>query len=52
VEVFVLTEIYEDPASVAERLISNRTLDKEAATMEASQKAAEAAAAEGGKGGH
>jgi chemotaxis protein MotB len=51
VEVFVLTEIFEDPSSVSQRLVSNKSLDGLAAEMEAESKAAEADAPKSG-GGH
>lgn len=50
VEVFVLSEIFEDPSSISERLISNKSLDAEAAEIEAKQKAQESS--EPKSGGH
>lgn len=54
VEVFVLSEIFEDPASKIERLVSNKSLGAEANAL-AEKAKAEAAAAEAAapaKGGH
>ena len=51
VEVFVLTEIFEEPASKTQRLTSGRVLDEQAVELEAQEKAAAAAAAPA-KGGH
>ena len=47
---FVLSEIFEDPSSISERLISNKSLDDEAAAIESQMKAE--AASEGKGGGH
>lgn len=44
VEVFVLTELFEEPSSKTERLISNKSLDKEAIEQDKKEKAAAAAA--------
>ncbi len=51
VEVFLLTEIFEEPASKTQRLTSGKVLDAQAAEQEAQEKAA-AAAAPPAKGGH
>jgi chemotaxis protein MotB len=51
VEVFVLSEIFEDPSSQSERLISNRGLDAEAIRLDLEEKA-RAAAEEKPSGGH
>lgn len=51
VEVFVLSEVFEDPSSQSERLISNRTLDAEAIRLDLEEKA-RAAAEEKPAGGH
>ena len=51
VEVYVLTDIFEEPASKTERLTSGKVLDAQAAEEAAQQKAA-AAAAPPAKGGH
>jgi len=50
VEVFVLMEVFEDPATKTERLTSGKSLDAQAIELEAQEKAAEAAAP--AKGGH
>jgi chemotaxis protein MotB len=44
VEVFVLTELFEEPSSKTQRLVSNKSLDKEAIELEKKDKAAAAAA--------
>jgi chemotaxis protein MotB len=46
VEVFVLTELFEEPSSQTERLISTKKLDKEAIALDKKDKAAAAAAGE------
>ncbi len=51
VEVYVLTEVFEEPASKTERLTSGKVLDAQAAAEEADAKAA-AAAAPPAKAGH
>ncbi len=50
VEVFVLTEVFEEPAAKTERLTSGKVLDAQASELAAQEKAAEAAAP--AKGGH
>jgi outer membrane protein OmpA-like peptidoglycan-associated protein len=51
VEVYLLTEVFEEPASKTERLTSGKLLDAQAAELEAQQKAANAAQPPA-KGGH
>jgi len=50
VEVFVLTEVFEEPAAKTERLTSGKVLDEQASELAAQEKAAEAAVP--AKGGH
>lgn len=50
VEVFVLTEVFEEPAAKTERLTSGKVLDAQASELAAQEKAAEAATP--AKGGH
>jgi hypothetical protein len=54
VEVFVLAEIFEEPASKLERLVSNKSLGAEANALaeKAKAEAAAAAAEAPAKGGH
>lgn len=54
VEVFLLTEMFEEPSSKMERMVSREGLKDEAIRMEREEKAAaeKAAAAAGGHGGH
>jgi outer membrane protein OmpA-like peptidoglycan-associated protein len=46
--VFVLSEIFEEPSSISERLISNKSLDAQAAEIESQQKAKESSGPKGG----
>ena len=50
VEVFVLTEVFEEPSAKTERLISGKVLDAQASELAKQEMAAEAAAP--AKGGH
>jgi chemotaxis protein MotB len=52
VDVFVLSEFFEEPASKAQRLVSVKTFDAEAKKLEQKDKAAAAAAPPPAKGGH
>ncbi len=52
VEVFVLTEVFEEPSAKTERLTSGKALDAKASELAEQEKAAEVAAAVPAKGGH
>ena len=52
VEVFVLSELFDEPSSKAERLISTKSLDKQAIELDRKDKATAAAAPAPAKSGH